>query len=142
MIILDTHIWIWAINGDDKIKNAGFLNPVQKAVKDNSVFISAISLWEVAMLASKGRIVFSENTMEWLNHASSAPGMSIYPLSPEIAYESTALPGDFHGDPADRMIVATARVLNATLLTFDKEIIKYSEKGYLNIIRPNSRSFP
>jgi len=116
------------------------MNPIQKSVKDNSVLISAISLWEVAMLVSKGRIVFSENTMEWLNHASSAPGLSICPLSPEIAYESTVLPGDFHGDPADRMIVATARVLNATLLTFDKEIVKYSQKGYLNIIRPNSKS--
>jgi len=136
MLILDTHIWIWAINGDEKIQRSGFLNQIQKSVKNNNIFISAISLWEVAMLVSKGRLKLSENTLEWINNASSAPGLSIQPLTPEIAFESTILPDNFHGDPADRLIVATARVRNATLLTFDQEIIKYSKKGYVNILKP------
>jgi len=136
MLILDTHIWIWAINGDEKIQKSGFLNQIQKSVKNNNIFISAISLWEVAMLVSKGRLKLSENTLEWINNASSAPGLSIQPLTPEIAFESTILPDNFHGDPADRLIVATTRVLNATLLTFDQEIIEYSKKGYVNILTP------
>lgn len=136
MLILDTHIWIWAINGDEKIQKSGFLNQIQKSVKNNTIFISAISLWEVAMLVSKGRLILSENTLAWINNASSAPGLSVQPLTPEIAFESTILPDNFHGDPADRLIVATARVLNATLLTFDQEILKYAKKGYVNILKP------
>ncbi|MES0488807.1 MAG: type II toxin-antitoxin system VapC family toxin [Leptospirales bacterium] len=136
MIVLDTHTWIWTINGDEKIKKSGFLQIIQKSIKDHTIFIPAISIWELAMLVSKERIKLSENTLDWIEQASSAPGMSVYPLSPEIAYESTVLPGNFHGDPADRMIVATARVLHATLLTFDKQIIKYASEGYLNIAKP------
>ncbi len=136
MLILDTHVWVWLINGDEKIKNAGYLPYINKAVKSHGLVISAISTWEVAMLVAKERIVLSENTLDWINNASSAPGMSIYPLSPEVACESTMLPGEFHGDPADRIIAATARVLNGTLLTFDKQILKYAKKGYINIIEP------
>lgn len=135
MLILDTHIWIWLINGDEKIKNYGFINHINKAIKKEAIIIPAISTWEVAMLVSKERIMLSENTLDWIKNASSAPGISIYPLTPEIAYESTILPGNFHGDPADRMIVATARVLNGTLITFDKQIIEYSKSGYVKIIK-------
>jgi PIN domain nuclease of toxin-antitoxin system len=136
MLILDTHSWIWAINGDRKIQKSGFLNHIQNSVQNNSLIISSISLWEVAMLISKGRIILTENTIDWMNNASSAPGLSVHPITSEIAYESTVLPDSFHGDPADRLIVATARVLNATLLTFDQEIIKYAKRGYVNIINP------
>ncbi len=88
------------------------------------------------MLVAKQRIILHENTLDWLKNATSAPGISIYPISPEVAYESTILPGNFHGDPADRMIVATARINNGTLLTFDKEIITYSQYGYVKILKP------
>jgi len=136
MIILDTHVWIWLINGDEEIKTSGFLKTINSAIKTHSIIIPAISTWEVAMLASKGRIALSEKTLDWINSASAAPGISIYPLSPEIAYESTVLPGKFHGNPADRIIVSTARILNGTLLTFDKQIINYSKNGYVKILPP------
>lgn len=135
MLILDTHIWIWLINGDEKIKSCGFINHINKALKNEAIIIPAICTWEVSMLASKERIMLSENTLDWIKNASSAPGISIYPLTPEIAYESTILPGNFHGDPSDRMIVATARVLNGSLMTFDKQIIEYSKSGYVKIIK-------
>lgn len=133
MVVLDTHVWIWIVNGDEKIEKAGFLPIINKAVKKSEIIIPAICTWEVAMLAAKGRISISGNTLEWIYTASSAPGTSIYPLSPEIAYESTVLPGDFHGDPADRLIVATARITGGTLLTFDRHIIEYSRQGYVKI---------
>ncbi len=133
MIVLDTHILIWLINGDERIRKSGFLTHINKAIKDSSIVIPAICMWEIAMLASKKRISLSENTLDWIKNVTSAPGVSIHPLSPEIAYESTILPGDFHGDPADRMIIATARILNATLFTFDKYIIKYGENGFVKI---------
>lgn len=135
MVVLDTHVWIWLINGDDKIKNSGLLTIINKALKNSSIYIPAISLWEAAMLAYKDRITFSENTLEWIKMASSAPGISVYPITPEIAFESTALPGRFHGDPADRLIVATTRIINGTLLTFDKKIIDYAGKGFVKIAR-------
>ena len=114
-IILDTHIWIWLINGDKKIKDSGFLPIINKAVKSSDIKVSAISTWEVSMLALKNRIILTENTLDWINKALSAPGLNLYPLTPEIAYESSILPGNFHGDPADRIITATARILNSTL---------------------------
>lgn len=136
MVVLDTHVLIWLVNGDEKIIKSNFLPFINKAIKKNSIFIPAICLWEISMLVSKNRITLTENTIDWIRNATSAPGISIYPLSPEVAFESTILPGDFHGDPADRMIVATTRILDATLLTFDKQIINYSKKGYIKIKIP------
>ncbi len=136
MLVLDTHVWVWLVNGDERIKKAGFLPHINRAVKGDGIVISAISTWEVAMLVAKERLILSENVLDWIRNASSAPGMSISPLSPEVACESTRLPGEFHGDPADRIIAATARVLNATLLTFDRAKVEYAKKGYINILDP------
>lgn len=134
MIILDTHIWIWLINGDPRIKKPAILSQLNKAVKNSNIFIPAICLWEVAMTVSKKRISLSEDTLSWIKKASSAPGISVYPLTAEVAYESTRLPGDFHGDPADRLIAATARIIDGTLITFDKQILKYSKEGFLKTL--------
>lgn len=87
------------------------------------------------MLVSKNRIQLKGNALDWINKALSAPGISLCPLTPEIAYESVNLPGDFHGDPADRMIVASARKLNGTLVTFDKKILAYSGEGHVKILK-------
>ncbi|PKL38571.1 MAG: PIN domain nuclease [Spirochaetae bacterium HGW-Spirochaetae-1] len=137
MIVLDTHVLIWLVNGDERIRKSGFLSYINKALKDHSIIIPAICMWEIAMLVSKERISLSENTLDWIRNVTAAPGISIHPLSPEVAYESTVLPGDFHGDPADRMIVATARVLDATLLTFDEQKIKYGENGFVKVKKPS-----
>lgn len=136
MVLLDTHVWIWIITGDDKIRKSKFLAVINKAVNESAVMVSAISAWEVSMLAAKGRITLTENTLEWIKSALAAPGLSLCPLSPEIACESAVLPGDFQGDPADRIIVASARVLDATLLTFDKQILKYARKGFVKFVEP------
>jgi PIN domain nuclease of toxin-antitoxin system len=135
MLILDTHVWIWLINGDSRLEHSGLLPEINKAARTKSIKIPAISVWEVSMLASKNRIILEGDTMEWINKALSAPGISLCPLTPEIAYESAHLPGDFHGDPADRMIVASARKLNATLVTFDQKILEYSNNGYVHVLK-------
>jgi len=136
MIVLDTHVWIWLINGDEKIQKAKFLDEINKAVKSHLIKVPAICTWEVSMLVAKNRIVLSENTLDWIHKALSAPGISICPLTPEIAYESANLPGNCHGDPADRMIIASTRILNATLLTFDSKILEYSEEGFVKVLKP------
>lgn len=86
------------------------------------------------MLESKGRLGFGIPILDWMKHATSAPGISISPLSMEVAVESAMLPGSFHGDPADRIIVATARVLRALLVTADQKIIEYGRGGFLNVL--------
>lgn len=136
MLVLDTHIWIWLMAGDRKIVDSGYLSHIKKAVKNSCIKISSISLWEVSMLNMKGRIALTENSLDWLKKALSAPGISLAPLTPEIAADSAGLPDNFHGDPADRIIVSTARILNAELLTFDQQILTYAANGHVKTIEP------
>jgi PIN domain nuclease of toxin-antitoxin system len=86
------------------------------------------------MLESKGRIALPMNVRTWVDRALRKPGISVAPLTPEIAIESVHLPGDLHGDPADRMLVATARVLGATLATKDARLIRYSRQRRVKAI--------
>ncbi len=87
------------------------------------------------MLESKGRIQIPINCLDWVNKALQAPGILLAPITPKIAIESSRLPGKFHGDPADRLIVATARILDATLITHDKKLIAYGAQKNLNILK-------
>ena len=88
------------------------------------------------MLAARGKISLAEGTLNWIRKALSAPGISVCPLSPEIAVDSVNLPGIFHGDTADRIIVASARLLNATLVTSDRQILRYAAGEYVKVVRP------
>ena len=87
--------------------------------------LSAISVWEVAKKVSLGKLQMSVPIRDWIMKATRSPFIELVPLSIEVSLESTMLPGDFHRDPADQMIVATARYLDLTLLTSDQKIIKY-----------------
>jgi PIN domain nuclease of toxin-antitoxin system len=87
--------------------------------------VSAISCWEVSMLVERGRLELAKDLDEWLELALHPSGVSLIPISPEIAMASTRLPGKFHRDPADQIIVATSRVLNVPLATCDEKIRAY-----------------
>ena len=119
--LLDTHVLIWWLNDLTR------LSPQQKevveaATPDTPLHVSDISLWEVAMLQSLGRIRLALPLREWLDRAVAPPLVRRHGISPAIAAEVAALPDSFHRDPADRILVATARVLGATLLTNDRRI--------------------
>ncbi len=119
--LLDTHVLIWWLNDLTR------LSPQQKevveaATPDAPLHVSDISLWEVAMLQSLGRIRLALPLREWLDRAVAPPLVRRHGISPAIAAEVAALPDSFHRDPADRILVATARVLGATLLTSDRRI--------------------
>lgn len=86
------------------------------------------------MLESKSRIRMSKDCRQWIKEALAAPGIILQPLTAEIAVESTRLPGEFHQDPADRIIVATARDLGVPLVTVDRQILAYSEKKYVRTL--------
>ena len=120
--LLDTHVLIWWLQG------GGPLSPAQRRVLnaadgDSPLRVSDISLWEVAMLHSLGRIQLTIPLREWLEKATAPPLVRRHGISPAIAAEVAALPDSFHRDLADRILVATARILGATLLTHDRHIV-------------------
>jgi PIN domain nuclease of toxin-antitoxin system len=123
MILLDTHAWVWWVHGDERI-TAEQLEAIQ-ANETDTIGVSAISCWEIAKLVERGRLVLPVPLEKWFEQALSYPGIRILELTPEIAVESTRLPGKFHRDPADQMIVATARVHDCSLVTADEKIIEY-----------------
>ena len=120
--MLDTHVFIRWLLGSKKLSrsHARLLN---KAHAGAPVFISDISLWETATLVSLGRLEFDLPLREWLEASIASPAIERQAITPSIAAEVASLPDHFHRDPADRLIVATARVLRATLLTEDELII-------------------
>jgi len=132
-LVLDTHILIWLINGDAALKSTS-KNIIKEVCKRNLLLVPAISIWEIAMLKNKGRIKLTQPLQQWVKKVSSLPYLKIVPLDEAIALESCKLPGDFHGDPADRMIIATARILDTPLMTKDKKIIDYGKQLYLKVI--------
>jgi PIN domain nuclease of toxin-antitoxin system len=123
MIILDTHIWIWWVHGDDQLPQ-DYHDYVQEKEADG-LGICAISCWEVAKLVERRRLTLHCPVGDWLKQALTYPGMRLLDLSPQIAVESTQLPGTFHRDPADQIIVATARVYSCPLVTVDQNIRAY-----------------
>jgi PIN domain nuclease of toxin-antitoxin system len=108
MIVLDTHVWVWWVHGDAQIQPSQS-SAIEEAESD-VIGVSAISCWEVAKLVERGRLVLPRPPEEWIASALHYPGIRLIGLSPEIAVASTRLPGSFHRDPADQIIVATARV--------------------------------
>ena len=130
-LVLDTHVWIWALEGATAELSSATVRLIEAAAANSALAVSAISVWEVAMLEKRGRITLSRAIDEWIRAALTAPGLRLVDLSPEIALDSARLPGEPHGDPADRIIVATTRVLGATLITRDKQILRYAAAGHV-----------
>jgi PIN domain nuclease of toxin-antitoxin system len=123
LILLDTHTWIWSYSAT-KLLSDDVKKRIKKTIADQRT-IASISIWEFAMMVVKGRINVKIDPKLWLDNAIKKSGIKVIELSPEIAMESCKLPGDFHKDPADQIIVATARVHNLTLLTKDQKILQY-----------------
>ena len=120
--LLDTHVLIWWLNDRERLSPAQ-REVVESAGTQSPLMVSDISLWEVATLHGLGRIRLTLPLREWLDKAVAPPLVRRHGISPAIAAELTALPDSFHRDPADRILVATARVLGATLLTNDRRIV-------------------
>lgn len=123
MIVLDTHIWVWWVHGDAALPAS--TRTLLDASERTGIAVSAISCWEVAKLVERGRLTLPCPVFDWLKQALAYPGVRLVELSPRICVESTQLPGQFHRDPADQMIIATARVLDAPLATVDGKILQY-----------------
>jgi PIN domain nuclease of toxin-antitoxin system len=123
MIILDTHVWIWWVHQDKYLTKSQA--EIIQANETNVVGVSAISAWEVAKLVEYNRLELPCPLKQWFGEALKYPGISLIGLTPEIAVESCQLPGEFHRDPADQIIVATARIYDCPIVTSDFKIQKY-----------------
>lgn len=131
--LLDTHVFLWLVLGDTKLKPAR-RKALEMAAVTGGLFVSPITCWEIATLAARGRVQLGMPCQDWMKEALGAPGLSILEFSPHIAVEAADLPGPFHGDPADRMIVACARIKKLILATRDEKILSYAEEGYVSVL--------
>lgn len=121
MIVLDTHAWVWWVADPAKL-SARARRAVDSAVEHGEVAISSISAWEVAVLVARGRIELTMDVADWIAGSEALPFVHFVPVDNRIALRSVNLPAQFHADPADRIIVATALELDARLVTKDDRI--------------------
>lgn len=131
MILLDTHILVWWLSSNPRLAERH--RALLREHEQEGILVSAISFWEVALLVSKRRLDISLPINDWASKALADPILEVVPTSPRVLIESTVLPGVFHPDPADRIIVATAREHDLDLLTEDSRILHY---GHVRSIGP------
>ena len=124
MIVLDTHIWIWWVDNSPRLtqQHRDWIT----ASQPSGLGVSIYSCWEIAKLVEKNRIGFSLSLEAWFTAALSYPGVQLLDLTLPIVLQSTQL-ARFHNDPADQIIVATAKIYGCPLLTADQKILSYTE---------------
>ncbi len=132
MILTDTHPIIWFSLGERKL-GAKARDLINLGLEDETLSLSPISLWETSMLLRKGRISFELPIHEWTDVVIES-GIQLAEITSEIAVAAGQLPGDIHGDPADRIIIATARALGCPVLTADRKLLSYSQAGHLRTV--------
>ncbi len=134
MILLDTHIWYWWVGKWPRLTEVQ-----QKFIRDHEsegLGVSIISCWEVAQKAESGRLELDRPVVRWIENALAFPNIRLVNLSPEIVVESVQLPKPIHRDPADRIIVATARILDCPLMTVDGKLLDYPHVKATDGVRP------
>lgn len=134
LFLLDTHVWVWLMAGEEPLRSSPARAVLEAAVPAQRLRVSILSVWEVAMLESKGRLGLPSGCEAWIRQALAAPGICLAALTPQIAVASTRLPGQLHGDPADRILVATARALGARLVTRDRRLLDYGAAGHVEAL--------
>ena len=127
-IVLDTHAWVWWATDDRRLSRRA-RSLIQLAGRHKEILVSAISIWELAKKVEKQQLVFDRPLRQWIESAVELPGLRIVELTSDILIDSCELPQPFHGDPADQLIAATARRLQATLVTKDAKL-----RGYPHVV--------
>lgn len=134
-LVLDTHAWFWLAVGDPKFSKWKDFDHAKKGFQNYELNISAITHWEISMLETKGGITLKLDCLSWLEESIKRTRVKVIELTPEISVAANRLPGEFHGDPADRIIVATTRLINGVLLTKDDRILQYGSKGFVDTLK-------
>jgi PIN domain nuclease of toxin-antitoxin system len=134
-LLLDTHVWLWYAEGVSERLRPAAVRRLEEARRADGLIVSSVSVWEIGMHAARGRIQLTLPLRNWVDAALGAPGIRLAPLDATIAVESTLLPGEPRGDPADRFLIATARSLDVTLATRDAQILDYAKQGFVRVAR-------
>jgi PIN domain nuclease of toxin-antitoxin system len=134
-LLLDTHVWLWYAEGVTERLRPASVKKLDAARRSDGLIVSAVSVWEIGMHAARGRIQLAVPLRDWVDKALGVPGIRLAPLDAAVAAESTLLPGEPQGDPADRFLIATARLLGVTLATRDERILEYAKQGFLRVVR-------
>jgi PIN domain nuclease of toxin-antitoxin system len=129
-LLLDTHVWVRYINGEAPLKQKA-IETIDLARRTGDAFVSVISVWEIALLVRKGRLDLPFGVEQWVQRSLQLPGIQLLPFTPRIAIESVQLPDSLNKDPSDRILVATARIQTLTLLTRDKDIVRFAKQTNL-----------
>lgn len=124
MILLDTHVWIWFLSNPELLSTTA-KNQIETAISKDAIHISSISVWELALLVLKKRLVLKVDVGEWVAKAESLRFLNFHPIDNAVALKSVNLPPPLHSDPADRIIIASAITLDALLITKDEKILNY-----------------
>jgi PIN domain nuclease of toxin-antitoxin system len=124
LIVLDTHAWIWWISSPDDLSMRA-QEEIDRAAASGEIYVSSISAWEIALLVRKGRLEITMEVEDWVARSEALPFVQFVPLDNRTALRSQRLPGDLHEDPADRLIIATALILGAPLISKDTRIRAY-----------------
>ncbi|HEX8668538.1 MAG TPA: type II toxin-antitoxin system VapC family toxin [Allosphingosinicella sp.] len=132
MILLDTNVLLWRTGEDSRLSKQA-RRRIDEAVDRNEACVSAISLWEIAMLLRKRRINLNQPLREWSKIAFGSQGLRLVPMDETIAIDAGELEG-IHGDPGDRTIIATARAMACPLLTADRAILAYGAAGHVRVV--------
>ena len=133
-LLLDTHIWIWYAEGIPGTLSPAITKQIDQARKQRRLYVSVVSAWEIGLLLTKRRIVLSAPLQDWVKEGAALQGLHVRALTTEVAIESTVLPGDPHADPADRFLIAEARVSGLTLVTADRKVIDYGAGGHVRVL--------
>lgn len=133
-VLLDTHVWLWYAEGTTERLRPPTVKKLEDARRTDGFAVSAISVWEVGVLSAKRRIKLSAPLRDWVDSALGVPGIRFLPLDAASATANTLLPGEPNADPADRILIATARTQNIPLATRDADILKYGKLGFVRTV--------
>lgn len=132
-LLLDTHVFIWLVNGDVTLP-VRVRQLINKMLSHGTVYLCVMSCWEIAMLEEKKRISLSRPCLQWIDDALRCSGVQVAALTPLICVDSCQLPGKIHGDPIDRMLIATARTMQLRLLTRDELLLHHGKKQHMEVV--------
>jgi len=134
--LLDTHAWVWAQTGETARFKRDVRKELERSQANRQVYVSAISVLELARLVSMGHLTLPCSIDDFVAQAFGEGMLLLLDVTPRILIDSTRLPGDIHRDPADRLLVATARAHGLALVTRDKQLLTYAKQGFMNARKP------
>lgn len=135
MVILDTHVWVWAVSGDATRLGRAARRQLSQPVDSSPVWVSAISAFEITALHRAGRLRLSQPVDRWIRESIDRGGFRVIEVSAEIAGDAGAIPASALADPIDRLLVATARDYGVPLMTRDRAVLDYATRtGLVKVV--------